>query len=605
MGNFKIVNHTQGTESQEVCSESGCLWNKSFTVKPGDQLSLYYYKSGGTLPIGTKVHFKDNISKAELKVDSIGDGGYVNPWWSTSWAGGKYDIYAYDEYENAGTKIITLTVESSSVPITKKPSTLTINSRNYSPFKIGETVAFYGILEETGTIYNPDINGASVRVIIRVGGTIAIDTTTTTYSSTSPGENYQYKWTVPSTISGASIYGKDVVVTVSFAGNDSYNSAIATSSTYYIEGKPAAVCNITLDQPASSVYTGDTVTFRGKFVCDGIGVSGKTVKVYDSMSLPDTELGSTTTLLDGSFSVSWTVKYTSYLYKYVSVYAIEIGTGKVSSPERVTTITEKSIVVCTVSLNKPSSTVEIGQSITFSGQLSCGGIGLSGKTIEIWDTLGINEKIATATTTTTNGMFSAPWTVKDINYYPNSGKISVYAYYPETGLKSQEYAVTLSSIPPIDIKYSCNLGVCQQTVNGQYTTLTECQNACKGTTPTPDKYVCINGTCQKDNVSGTLTLEQCQSTCKITPPPSTTKYNCINSTCTADTSGIYSVDECQNVCSPPSGCPSGYYKTSEGRCKKYIRTPMGNMKEEDALLFGMGTIGAITGFILLKEVLKK
>lgn len=385
--------------------------------------------------------------------------------------------------------------------ITKKPSTLTISSRNYSPFKIGETVAFYGILEETGYVYNPDINGAPVRVVIRVGGTTVVDTTTTTYSSTSPGENYQYKWTVPSSVSGASIYGKDVIVAVSFAGNDSYNSATATSSTYYIEGKPAAVC--------------------------------------------------------------------------------------------------------TISLNKPASTLEIGQQMTFSGQLSCDGIGMSGKTIEIWDTLGISDKIATATTTTTNGMFSAPWTVKDINYYPNSGKISVYAYYPEAGLKSQEYAVTLSSIPPPDIRYSCNLGVCQQTVNGQYATLAECQNACKKIEPTPDKYVCVNGTCQKDNMSGTMTLEQCQSTCKVTPPPPTTKYNCINNTCTADASGIYSVEECQNVCKPPAGCPSGYYKAEDGRCEKYIKTPFGNLKQDDVLNIGIAVTGTAAGYLILKEVLKK
>lgn len=497
MGNFKIFNHTQGTESGEVCSVGGCLWNKSFTVKPGDQLSLYYYKSGGTLPIGTKVHFVDNISKGELKVDSIGSGGYVNPWWSTSWAGGKYEIYAYDEYENAGTNIITLNVELVLIPPVSPTGTISI----------------------------------------------------TNYPTT--------------TVEGSTIY---VDIPYSFSNISSSGDWIRIR-----------ICDVDTGQELASnrelVFSSRSATISRQAVKLP---SGKSIIRLKAEATPNDDIN--TCGDTGVFATS-------------SIISISL--------------TKPACTNFVLSFNRPASTTEIGQSITFSGQLSCDGIGVSGKAIEIWDTLGINEKIATATTTTTNGMFSAPWTVKDINYYPNSGKISVYAYYPETGLKSQEYAVTLSSIPPPDIRYSCNLGVCQQTVNGQYATLAECQNACKTTEPTPDKYVCVNGVCQKDNVSGTLTLEQCQSTCKVTPPPPTTKYNCINNTCTPDASGIYSVEECQNVCKPPEGCPSGYYKAADGRCKPHIRTPFGNMKEEDVLLLGMGTVGAITGFILLKEVTRK
>lgn len=146
MGQFKIYNHTRGTESNFVCSEWDCLLNKSFTVKAGDQLSLYYEQRTIALPRGTKVHFMDNISKAELDVasgtDLINDSGYVNPWWSTSWAGGKYELYAYDEFERAGTKIITLSVESLvtppiTPPITPPPGIICLEEGEYNAPYIG------------------------------------------------------------------------------------------------------------------------------------------------------------------------------------------------------------------------------------------------------------------------------------------------------------------------------------------------------------------------------------------------------------------------------------------------------------------------------------
>lgn len=220
---------------------------------------------------------------------------------------------------------------------------------------------------------------------------------------------------------------------------------------------------------------------------------------------------------------------------------------------------------CGITMNAPSSILYVGDKVVFSGQVQCMGVGVAGKTVEIHDSLGLDDILATSVTTT-NGMFSASWIVQDINYYPNAGRISVYAKDVGTGNKSTEHTSTISSTPTENLKYSCRLGNCIETVYGQYNTLDECQSSCG--TPT-DKYSCVSGACKKDNANGTMTLDQCTSTC---------------------TSG------------GGAGCPSGYAKDMMGQCQKSIDTPFGTFTQSDLIAGGLAGIATVASLLFVSKM---
>lgn len=116
---FKIINKTTGKKSGEVCGTRGfCLLDKEFTVKQGDELSLFYdFGFDLQVPPNTKVHFVLEDQKVDAKIsppgaDRMNINGWVNPNLADVLLPGKFVIYAYDEYYLQETARIILTVES-------------------------------------------------------------------------------------------------------------------------------------------------------------------------------------------------------------------------------------------------------------------------------------------------------------------------------------------------------------------------------------------------------------------------------------------------------------------------------------------------------------
>ena len=81
--------------------------------------------------------------------------------------------------------------------------------------------------------------------------------------------------------------------------------------------------SLTLDEPPSSVSAGSTNIFTGKLIRadTGEGVSGATIKIYDSDIEWDDLLASGTTGSDGTFSIEWTAKATDWWDNTAEIYA--------------------------------------------------------------------------------------------------------------------------------------------------------------------------------------------------------------------------------------------------------------------------------------------
>ena len=129
MGLFKINNTTDNTSSASVCNPYQFGWNllcsysTEYTVKQYDKLTLYYdFGFDPQVTPSTKVHYVCKELGRDLKIspagaDLMNSSGYCNPWLAEDLSAGNYSIYAYDEYHNLGTPIITLTVTGAAKPI--------------------------------------------------------------------------------------------------------------------------------------------------------------------------------------------------------------------------------------------------------------------------------------------------------------------------------------------------------------------------------------------------------------------------------------------------------------------------------------------------------
>lgn len=123
MGKFKIINQSGGVESATVCTDFQildplCALDKTFTVKEGDRLSLYYdFGFDLQVPPNTKVHFILADQGVDAKIspagaDRMNNEGWLNPNLADVLLPGTFTIYAYDEYYKKGTTAIILTVEA-------------------------------------------------------------------------------------------------------------------------------------------------------------------------------------------------------------------------------------------------------------------------------------------------------------------------------------------------------------------------------------------------------------------------------------------------------------------------------------------------------------
>ncbi|MFA5392579.1 MAG: hypothetical protein WC306_02785 [Candidatus Paceibacterota bacterium] len=117
---------------------------------------------------------------------------------------------------------------------------------------------------------------------------------------------------------------------------------------------------------------------------------------------------------------------------------------------------------------------------------------------------------------------------------------------------------------PSCIKYTCNANYqCVVASNGQYNSLSTCQNNCVA----PTKYSCNPSTYQcYATINGAYTtLNSCTANCQ----PPVTKYSCCNTNhqCVVDPNGQYtSLNTCQNNCQPPINrysCNANYQCVSD------------------------------------------
>lgn len=151
----------------------------------------------------------------------------------------------------------------------KKDSCLTVNTYNTPPFKKGENVSIYGVLEECGIIYAPDINGVPLRLKIKLDSITVFEGTVMTEKYTIPvlGKNWGYIWTVPDTVAGVDTSGKNVTVEAFYDGSDIYKPIFKTSTIGYIETKPItpAPTALTLNVDKTNIVSGDLVKFSGSY----------------------------------------------------------------------------------------------------------------------------------------------------------------------------------------------------------------------------------------------------------------------------------------------------------------------------------------------------
>ncbi len=176
----------------------------------------------------------------------------------------------------------------------------------------GSTVNFAGRLLNTET--GKGISGATIKIYDN-DWFLNPDDLLTSGSTESDG-TFKISWTAE--------MGRDednkLDIYAKFEETSVYKEA--KSSQYEVEIYKAST-TLTLDQPPSSVSVGSNVTFTGKLINNdtGEGITGATIKIYDSDPDFDDLLISGTTKSDGTFSIEWTAEKMDWWDNSVEVYA--------------------------------------------------------------------------------------------------------------------------------------------------------------------------------------------------------------------------------------------------------------------------------------------
>jgi hypothetical protein len=164
--------------------------------------------------------------------------------------------------------------------------------------------------------------------------------------------------------------------------------------------------------------------------------------------------------------------------------------------------------------------------------------------------------IPTGPTTTTHPLCHDPscttTTTHPLCHDPSCTKYTCNSSYQCVVASNGEYT-SLSTcqnncVPPPPTRYTCNANYqCVVASNGEYTSLSACQNNCIA----PPRYSCNTSTyqCYVTTNGAYATLNDCQTNCQAP----CTKYTCnANYQCVVDSNGEYtSLSACQNNCIAP------------------------------------------------------
>ena len=179
-----------------------------------------------------------------------------------------------------------------------------------------------------------------------------------------------------------------------------------TSTTFSFTAVPKISASVlVLDPLPSKVNREDIVLMTGRLQTEsGIPITFRTVNLVSDNN--GQVASSTTTDSIGQFAFNWNVKYSYTTYRwYVEFIGDDQFTPSNSAVQSVS-ITLQPELYFTPLPNR----VDVGTTLTFSGQLTAEGLALAGKTVYIKDdvTLGTDTLIGSVTTDQ-NGEFSATW----------------------------------------------------------------------------------------------------------------------------------------------------------------------------------------------------
>ena len=240
----------------------------------------------------------------------------------------------------------------------------------------------------------------------------------------------------------------------STSGSSSSSSSV--SSTYY-------PTTITFDKIPSSIHAGQSITFTGKLTSNGSPLSNALIYIYEDDPGPDQRLGYARTDSNGRFSITWNVS-AGLVETDFDVYAVFDGDSSYSrarSPNQILSVLKYG---GSITLDPIPARANVGDTVTFSGNLILSQRGSEGAVVYIKDedTLNPDDLLATAYVES-SGRFSASWYVTNVDA---DREADIYAVFEGNDVLYR--LTTCDSGPTFDFG-----GLCKKTVPlGVYGTAT-------------------------------------------------------------------------------------------------------------------------------------
>jgi len=325
---------------------------------------------------------------------------------------------------------------------------LTLNSIP-SSVKTGDTITFSGTLKTT--------DGRTVSdALIYIKDDVTFDTDTVIGTVTTDNNGrFSATWNAIPRSSGSydfyAIYegggsvskSRSMTYTVMVSSSSSSTSGSSSSPSIYL---PTI---ITLDRVPTSIYAGQTVTFTGKLTSSGSPVSNAVVAIMeDDPLIPDEILATGRTDSNGKFSISWNVVGGLVEQDY-DIYSTFNGDSKYSYAR--SNNQEMSVLRYggSITLDKIPSSVEVGDSVQFSGTLQLNQGSSKGAVVYIKDEDLFNPDDLLATAyVDSSGKFSANWFV---NYVDVDDVADIYAVFEGNDILARLTTCDPGSTMPISI----------------------------------------------------------------------------------------------------------------------------------------------------------